>query len=54
MEQAFKINQRGIKCAAVQKIAEERVKIVGGGEKKIGQKTTPQSPEHTTEDLKNS
>jgi hypothetical protein len=41
MEQAFKGNQRNKKCAADQKIAEERVEIVGGGEKKIGQKTTP-------------
>jgi hypothetical protein len=36
MEQAFKRNQRSKKCAAVQNIAEERVEIVGGGEK-IGQ-----------------
>jgi hypothetical protein len=39
MEQAFKRNQGSKKCAAVQTIAEERVEIVGGGEK-IGQKTT--------------
>jgi hypothetical protein len=36
MEQAFKVNQRSKKYAAFQKIAEERVEIVGGGEK-IGQ-----------------
>jgi hypothetical protein len=33
MEQAFKRNQRSKKCAAVQKIAEEQVEIIGGGEK---------------------
>jgi hypothetical protein len=33
MEQAFKRNQGSKKCAAVQKIAEKRVEIVGGGEK---------------------
>jgi hypothetical protein len=38
MEQAFKRSQRSKKCAAVQKIAEERVEIVGGGEKKMDKK----------------
>jgi hypothetical protein len=33
MEQAFKRSQRSKKCAAVQKIAEERVEIVGGVKK---------------------
>jgi hypothetical protein len=37
MEQAVQRNQRSKKCPAVQKIAEERVEIVGcKGKKKIG------------------